>query len=72
MGDPAKEIVLLDKHVSLFNRVRFRPAFFDSYGSTLVEPNTSIDRVAQTLQWATSGDWIEVLNRSGFPGDAFV
>ena len=59
VGDPAKEIALLDKHVSLFNRAGIRPAFFDGYCSTPVEPNTSIHRVVQTLSWATSDDWID-------------
>ena len=59
VGDPAKEIALLDKHASLFNRAGIRPAFFDGYGSTPVEPNTSIHRVVQTLSWATSDDWID-------------
>ncbi len=59
VSDPAKEIALLDKHASLFNRTGIRPAFFDGYGSTPTEPNTSIHRVVQTLQWATSDDWIE-------------
>ena len=59
VGDPAKEIALLDKHASLFNRTGIRPAFFDGYGSTPVEPNTSIHRVVQTLQWAASDDWID-------------
>lgn len=59
VSDPAKEIALLDKHASLFNRAGLRPAFFDGYGSKPVEPNTSIHRVAQTLQWATSDDWID-------------
>ena len=33
--------------------------FFDGYGSTPVEPNTSIHRVVQILAWATGNDWID-------------
>jgi aminoglycoside phosphotransferase (APT) family kinase protein len=60
VADPAMEVALLDKHASLFNRAGIPPAFFDGYGTTPVEPNTSIHRVLQTMFWATGDDWINI------------
>lgn len=36
-----------------------RRHFFDGYGQPPTEPNTSLHRVVQTLDWATGSDWAE-------------
>lgn len=59
VADPALEVALLDKHASLFNGTGLPASFFDGYGRPAPEPNTSIHRVVQTLDWATSSDWAE-------------
>lgn len=59
VADPALEVALLDKHASLFNGTGLPASFFDGYGRPAPEPNTSIHRVVQTLDWATSSDWVE-------------
>ncbi|WP_175482666.1 phosphotransferase enzyme family protein [Actinokineospora iranica] len=59
VGDPAKEVALLDKHASLYNGTGLPPAFFAGYGKTQ-EPNTTLHRVVQTLGWATSGDFTQI------------
>lgn len=59
VADPALEVALLDKHASLFNGCGLPAPFFTGYGQQPREPNTSIHRVVQTLQWATSSDWDE-------------
>ena len=58
IGDPAKEIALLDKHAWLFNDSGLDNAFFEGYGAPAAEPNTSLHRVVQTTRWATSSDWV--------------
>ena len=57
--DPAMEVGLLDKHASLFNGKGLPESFFEGYGHPPTEPNTSVHRVVQTLNWATSSDWAE-------------
>ncbi|WP_433869230.1 phosphotransferase family protein [Saccharopolyspora sp. CA-218241] len=59
VADPAMEIALLDKHASLFNETGLPAAFFTGYGQPPPEPNTSLHRLVQTLEWATSSDWAE-------------
>lgn len=56
------EIALLDKHASVFNSTGLPPAFFAGYGCQPTEPNTSIHRVIQTLEWAMCSDWDEIDN----------
>ena len=57
IGDPAREIALLDKHASLFIGVGLDAAFFHGYGQSAIEPNTSLYRLILTLSWAASSDW---------------
>lgn len=59
VADPALEVALLDKHASLFNNTGLSDAFFIGYGQSPAEPNTSLQRLVQTLDWATSSDWAE-------------
>lgn len=57
IGDPAMEVALLEKHASLFNQRGLDRAFFDGYGHPATEPNTSLHRIVQTMQWAAGDDW---------------
>lgn len=59
VGDPAMEIALLDKHAHLFNSSGLPRAFFEGYGLS-AEPNTTLHRVVQTIQWVASDDWDEL------------
>ena len=66
--DPAMELALLDKHASLFNGRGLDPAFFEGYGRAAPEPNTSLHRVVQTVNWAASTDW-DLFEREHLPAD---
>lgn len=66
--DPACEIALIDKHAWLFNARGINPAFFDGYGTPPAEPNTTLHRVVQTINWVGSADW-EEFERSGLPAE---
>lgn len=66
IGDPAKEIALLDKHAHLFNGHGLPTAFFEGYGAS-TEPNTTLHRIVQTLHWVASDDWIEFATAPDLP-----
>jgi aminoglycoside phosphotransferase (APT) family kinase protein len=57
VGDPARELALLDKHASLFDAAGVPPAFYEGYGGPPPEPVRSLHRVVQTVRWAASSDW---------------
>lgn len=57
VGDPARELALLDEHAMLFNGQGLDPAFFRGYGRPAPEPNTSLQRAVQSLVWVSGDDW---------------
>lgn len=57
VGDPARELALLDMHASLANEQGLPRSFYDGYGRGPFEPNTSIFRITGTLSWLASDDW---------------
>ena len=58
IGDPARELALLDQHASLFNGKGLPRAFYNGYGRGPIEPNTSLHRLIGTIAWLTSDDWV--------------
>ncbi len=57
VGDPARELALLDMHASLVNGRGLPRAFYNGYGRGPIEPNTTIYRITGTIAWLTSDDW---------------
>ncbi|HEV2529650.1 MAG TPA: aminoglycoside phosphotransferase family protein [Thermomicrobiales bacterium] len=57
VGDPARELALLDMHASLINGRGLPRAFYNGYGRGPIEPNTSLYRITGTIAWLTSDDW---------------
>jgi aminoglycoside phosphotransferase (APT) family kinase protein len=57
VGDPARELALLDMHASLINGKGLPRAFYNGYGRGPIEPNTTIYRITGTIAWLTSDDW---------------
>lgn len=67
IGDPRREIALLDKHASLFNGVGLPGAFFEGYGRDR-DAIGSLLRLVGTVQWAASTDW-QSFERRDLPAD---
>ena len=59
VGDPSRELALLDMHASLLNGRGLPRSFYSGYGRGPIEPNTSIYRITGTIAWLTSDDWTE-------------
>lgn len=57
VGDPARELALLDMQAMLFNGQGLDPAFYRGYARPAPQPNTALQRVLQTFVWAGSDDW---------------
>lgn len=57
VGDPARELALLDDHALLGNGRGLDPAFFRGYGRPAPQPNTALQRAVQRCVWVASDDW---------------